>query len=125
MNLLIDSHVAVWWLDNPGRLTAPARTAIADGRNRVYLSVASVWEIGLKAARNKLRLPPSYVELLQADGFTVLEIRLAHARRAPAWPPHHADPFDRMLLAQAEVEGLVLVTRDDALRAYGVPILAA
>ena len=125
MNLLVDSHVAIWWLEDPARLSPAARAAIADGRNRVWLSVASVWEIGLKAARNKLRLPAGYVDILLADGFGILEIRLAHAQRAPALPSHHADPFDRMLVAQAEVEHLVLVTRDEALRAYGVPILSA
>jgi PIN domain nuclease of toxin-antitoxin system len=125
LNLLVDSHVAVWWLDAPTRLAPAARNAIAEGRNRVYLSVASIWEIGLEAARNKLRLPPDYVDLLQADGFGVLDIRRAHAERATALPPHHADPFDRMLLAQAEIEGLTMVTRDAALRAYGVPIVEA
>jgi PIN domain nuclease of toxin-antitoxin system len=125
VNLLVDSHVAVWWLDDPKRLSSAARAAIADGRNQVYLSVASVWELGLKVERGKLRLPADYLDRLRADGFGFLDVRLVHARRAPVLAPHHADPFDRILLAQAEIEHLVMVTRDDALRVYGVPVLGA
>lgn len=125
MKLLLDSHVAVWWLDDPDRLSPSARAAIADGRNEVLLSVASIWEIGLKAARNKLRLPAGYVDLLQSDGIGILDIRRAHAERAAALPPHHSDPFDRMLIAQAEVDNLMLVTRDAAFRAYGIAVIEA
>ncbi len=125
MNLLVDSHVAIWWLDDPDRLSPRARAALADGRNQVLLSVASIWEIGLKAARNQLRLPADYVDVLQADGFGVLDIRRAHAERAARLPPHHADPFDRMLIAQAQVEDLVLVSRDEELARYEVQMLHA
>lgn len=125
MNLLVDSHVAIWWLDDPARLSARARAALADGRNQVQLSVASIWEIGLKAARNQLRLPADYVDVLQADGFGVLDIRRAHAEHATRLPLHHADPFDRLLIAQAQVEDLVLVSRNEALRPYDVHLLDA
>lgn len=125
MNLLVDSHVAIWWLADPARLSARARAALADGRNQVQLSVASIWEIGLKAARNQLRLPADYVDLLKADGFGVLDIRRAHAEHATRLPPHHADPFDRLLIAQAQVEDLVLVSRDEAFRQYDVHLLDA
>lgn len=125
MNLLLDSHVVIWWLEDPARIAATARSAIADGRNRALVSVASIWEIGLKTARQKLTLPDGYVDLLQADGFSFLDIRREHAERAPTLPPHHGDPFDRMLIAQAMAENLVLVTSDAALRAYSVPILEA
>ena len=125
MRLLLDSHAAIWWLDDPTRLSPAARAAIADGRNEVQLSVASIWEIGLKAARNELRLPPGYVDVLQSDGIGILDVRRSHAERAPALPPHHADPFDRMLIAQAEIENLMLVTRDPAFRAFGIPVLEA
>jgi PIN domain nuclease of toxin-antitoxin system len=125
MNFLVDSHAAVWWMDDPNRLAPAARDAIADGRNLVYLSAASVWEIGLKMARGKLRLPATYVDRLRADGFSFLDVSVSHAQRAPFLPPHHADPFDRLLIAQAQIEGLVLVTRDEDLHAYGVPVLRA
>ena len=125
MNLLLDSHVAIWWLNDPARLAPAARATIADGRNRALISVASIWEIGLKTARQKLILPADYVNILQADGFALLEVRREHAERAPALPTHHGDPFDRMLVAQALTENLVLVTSDAALRTYGVPILEA
>ena len=125
MNLLLDSHVAIWWLADPARLSAVARTAIADGRNQAHLSVASIWEIGLKMARNRIRLPPGYVDVLQSDGIGILDIRREHAERAPRLPRHHADPFDRMRIAQAEIENLILVTRDAAFHSYGTPVLDA
>lgn len=125
MNLLVDSHVAIWWLEDPARLSARARAALADGRNQVQLSVASIWEIGLKAARNQLRLPADYVDVLQADGFGVLDIRRTHVERATRLPAHHGDPFDRLLVAQALVEDLVLVSRDEALHRYDVHVLDA
>jgi PIN domain nuclease of toxin-antitoxin system len=92
VNLLVDSHVAIWWLEYPARLSARARAALADGRNQVQLSVASIGEIGLKAARNQLRLPAEYVDVLQANGFGVLDIRRAHAERATRLPAHHGAP---------------------------------
>ncbi len=117
--------MAIWWIDDPGRLSPAARSAISDGRNQAHLSVASIWEIGLKMARNKLRLPPGYIDVLQSDGIGLLDIRREHAERAQGLPPHHADPFDRMLIAQAEVENLIVVTRDAVFHSYGIPILDA
>lgn len=125
MNLLIDTHVAVWWMDRPDRISPEARAAISSGRNRVFLSVISVWEIGLKVARGKLRIPEGYVVALREDGFGFLDVRLDHVERAPVLPPHHADPFDRLLVAQAISEDMILVTRDVILGSYGIPILAA
>ena len=125
MNLLLDTHVVVWWLDDPGRLSEAARAAIADGRNRAFVSAGSVWEIGLKVAKQKLRMPTGHVKALEEDGFGFLDIRMNHVQRAAALPAHHGDPFDRLLLAQAQAEDMILVTRDDALGRYGIPILVA
>lgn len=125
MRLLIDTHVAIWWLRDPRLLSASARDAIRDGRNDVFVSAASVWEIGLKVAKKKLRVPDGYLRALEKDGFSSLDIRPVHAERAPQLPDHHADPFDRLLIAQALCENLVFVTRDDALMEYGAPLLLA
>ncbi len=125
MKLLLDSHVVVWWTLYPGRLRAATRAAIIAAGNDVGLSAASVWELGLKIARQKLSLPDDYAERLLADGFFELPVSIAHAHRAMALPPLHGDPFDRLLIAQALNEGLVLVTADQAIQRYDVPILRA
>ena len=124
--LLLDTHVWLWWqLDHP-RLGTAAREAIA-AASEVRLSVASVWEISIKAALGKLSLPKGadILRELELDGFTPLPIELAHAVRVADLPPLHRDPFDRMLIAQAILEGLTLVTADPQLSQYGVRLLDA
>jgi PIN domain nuclease of toxin-antitoxin system len=125
MRLLIDSHVVVWWLDNPAKLSPIARAALQDPSNEVFLSAASVWELGLKMAKGKLHMPPGFAEVLAQDGFENLDISVAHASRSMELPPHHADPFDRILIAQALLEGMVLVTRDGYIPSYDVPVMEA
>ena len=125
MKLLIDSHVVVWWLDEPGKLTAAARAAISNPDHEVFISAASIWELGLKQTKGKLRLPQGYVNLLREDGFSFLPITTEHATHSVSLPPHHADPFDRMLIAQAMADSLVLVTRDAIIPLYAIPIIAA
>lgn len=116
---MIDSHVAVWWLEQA------ARDAIADPGNEVFLSAASVWELVLKVARGRLVIPDEYVDVLAEDGFVPLPISAAHALAAARLPLHHGDPFDRMLVAQALGEGLVLATRNREIARYNVPLLRA
>jgi len=113
MRLLCDSHVLVWWLDDPLKLAPKARAAIADPDNEVFFSAASVWELGLKIAKGKLRMPKGYVDELRADGFDELPVTVEHAEAATTLPAVHGDPFDRMLIAQTLLENLVLVTRDE------------
>lgn len=125
MRLLLDSHVVVWWALTPGRLRAETRALIASPDTEVWLSAASVWELGLKIARQKLSLGERFEEKLLADGMEELAVTIAHARGAMALPPLHADPFDRMLIAQALAEGLVLVTSDREIARYDVPVLSA
>jgi PIN domain nuclease of toxin-antitoxin system len=125
VNLLLDTAVLLWWLDDNPRLGPPARDAIADETNLVVVSAASAWEMAIKAALGKLRTPEGLVNVLTQEGFSTLTIGIDHALRAGALPPHHSDPFDRMLVAQAIVEELVLVTADQHLSAYPVDILAA
>jgi PIN domain nuclease of toxin-antitoxin system len=125
VNLLLDTAVLLWWLDDNRRLRPPARDAIADEANLVVVSAASAWEISIKAALGKLRVPDDLIDVLDQNGFSTLTIDIAHVLRAGSLPRHHSDPFDRMLIAQAMLEELVLVTADERLSAYPVEILAA
>lgn len=126
MNLLLDTHVLLWAVDDDPSLSQAARAAITDGHNIVFVSAATAWEIAIKKALGKLQAPTdSYLEELRRHRFTPLNVTTEHARAVETLPPHHADPFDRMLVAQSQVEKLTLVTRDGRLQAYAVPIIWA
>ncbi len=124
MNLLLDSHAFLWWIDGGEALAPAAFEAIIDPDAVVVVSAASVWELAIKRATGKLTAAGVFEEEIAVHGFRPLSITAEHAERAGALPRHHGDPFDRMLVAQAQVEGLVLVTRDPALAAYDVRTLA-
>jgi PIN domain nuclease of toxin-antitoxin system len=123
VNVLLDTHVALWWLVDPDVLSEQARDVIGDGGNRVVLSAASVWEAAIKVAAGRLSMPETFDEAAEAVGIESLPISARHARRAAELPPLHRDPFDRMLVAQAVEEGLVIVTRDARVRQYAVATL--
>ncbi|MDR2863618.1 MAG: type II toxin-antitoxin system VapC family toxin [Puniceicoccales bacterium] len=125
MKILADSHVLIWWLSDPGKLHPLVLAAIHDADNTVFFSAASIWEIGLKVAKGHLKVPPGLAQVLGADGFDELPVQVVHAEKALMLPPIHADPFDRMLIAQALHEGLVLATRDRLIAQYNVPLLKA
>jgi PIN domain nuclease of toxin-antitoxin system len=120
--LLLDTHVFLWWRTNDRRLSPAARSAIAEAP-LVFVSAATAWEIGIKAALGRIDLPASVAAGVRASGFEPLPITLAHAEAAARLPPHHADPFDRMLVAQSQGEGLTLVTHDRRLEPYGLAML--
>lgn len=121
MRLLLDTHVLLWAVLNDPRLTHAQRQAIEEGE--VYLSAASVWEIGIKRALGKLEVPEEVFEIAVDAGCRPLPISWTHAEAAAALPLHHTDPFDRMLVAQARCEGLRLASSDTKLGAYGVDLL--
>ncbi len=122
MNLLLDTHVLLWWLaDNP-RLSAKARRAIQDCAT-IYVSAASAWEIEIKKARGKLSAPDNLEATLRVYELTPLSVTVGHAVAAARLPLLHNDPFDRLLIAQASIESLTLLTVDRQLMAYGVPVL--
>jgi PIN domain nuclease of toxin-antitoxin system len=125
MSLLLDTHILLWWLADDPRLGKSVRKRIADPAERVLVSAASIWEIGIKQAIGKLELPESILESTQEEGFEELPITWRHAELAAHLPDHHKDPFDRMLIAQAKLEGLTLVTADSAIEAYDLVILKA
>lgn len=122
MRLLLDTHVLLWAVLNDPRLTEAQADAITQGE--LYLSSASVWEIGIKRAIGKLDVPETLFEVAVDAGCKPLPISWTHAEAAAALPRHHADPFDRMLVAQAQCEGLALVSSDNKLAAYDVALIA-
>jgi PIN domain nuclease of toxin-antitoxin system len=123
--LLLDTHIFIWASTNPGRLSEAQRAAIASETNTAFVSAATAWEIAIKAAVGRLAFTMNSFETIRAGmGFAPLPITLPHGIAAGSLPRHHGDPFDRMLVAQAQVEGLTLVTTDRALRRYDVAILS-
>lgn len=125
MRLLLDSHALLWWLQDDKDLARGAWAAIADGKNEVLVSAASIWEIAIKRAQGTLVTPPDIEAAVAEQSFRQLPITFEHGTAAGSLPPHHRDPFDRMLIAQAMLEGLTVVTRDPRFEAYGVRILRA
>jgi PIN domain nuclease of toxin-antitoxin system len=124
VRLLLDTHALLWALATPAKLPASTARAIRDPANAVLVSAASGWEIAIKVALGKLSADVD--EIVRASleaGFDELAITLAHAVRVRTLPPHHRDPFDRMLVAQAVEEGLTVITRDAAIARYGVSTL--
>ena len=123
MSLLLDTHALLWWMRGEP-IDPEVMHRISDPDVRVVVSAASVWEVAIKRALGKLRFERSMIEAIETSGFESLSISSLHAERAGDLPLHHRDPFDRMLIAQAQVESLMLVTRDAQLSAYDVQLLA-
>jgi PIN domain nuclease of toxin-antitoxin system len=123
VTLLLDTRVLLWWLADDAQLPDPDREAIADVRNAVAVSAASFWEIAIERALGRLETPDDLLDVVLGSGFETLDITPTHAGTAGALPTHHADPFDRMLIAQAQVEHLTLVTHDRRLADYEVALL--
>ncbi len=125
MNLLLDTHVVLWALVQPDRLRDDVRVLITDPAHAVHVSAATVWEVEIKRAVGKLSAPDGFAAECADRGFDGLPIDLVHAARAGRLPPHHSDPFDRMLIAQAIEDDLVLVSDDRAFDAYDVRAIDA
>jgi len=124
VNILLDTHLLLWWMADHPMLPRRAREAIADEDNDVAISVANLWEIAVKAARLRLRADVVEVEeASRASGFAVLSIEARHVRTLRALPRLHGDPFDRMLVAQARTELRYLLTADRQLRGYGESVI--
>jgi PIN domain nuclease of toxin-antitoxin system len=123
VRLLLDTHVLLWYLADDPALPRRAREAIVDGHNAVFVSAATAWEIGIKKSLGKLRAPDDLEEQLVSHRFTPLDITCAHGLAVERLPALHRDPFDRMLVAQAQLEKLTIVTRDRNIPRYDVPVL--
>jgi len=120
--LLLDTHVFLWWRSDSPQLLGPTRKAIAEA-DVVFVSAATAWEAAIKQALGRLDLPDTVEAGVEDSGFEKLPITLAHAEAAAALPRHHGDPFDRMLVAQAQAEDLTLVTHDRRIQPYDISVL--
>lgn len=126
MRLLLDTHALLWALVERHRLSRTATAALEDEASQVFVSAISAWEIEIKRASGKLRLPDDLEAVLAKQDFTALPVTMDHAHVVELLPRHHRDPFDRMLIAQAQFEGLTLVTADRTIRTrYSVATLPA
>jgi len=120
VNLLLDTHTLLWWLSDDPKLSTGTRQAIADASSVVYVSAVTLWEIAIKSTLGKLELPDDFDDVLATQEFWELPLNWEHARRSRDLPWIHRDPFDRMLIAQAQVEALTLASTDSQVRKYGV-----
>ncbi len=123
MRVLVDTHVFIWCDQQPRRVDPTLLARLRNEGNDIFVSVASVWEIAIKRATGKLAFAAPIVETVERLGFQLPPITGAHAEHAGGLPRHHTDPFDRLIIAQANLEGMVLGTQDPAMRPYGVSIL--
>jgi len=125
MTLSLDTHVFLWWLDDPRLLSKAACEAIGNGKNTVYLSAVVIWEIVIKRASGKLDAPDDLEAAMAANRFLPLPVTVPHVLAVATLPEYHRDPFDRLLIAQARHEGFKLVSRDALIGRYGVPRIIA
>jgi PIN domain nuclease of toxin-antitoxin system len=123
--ILLDTHTLIWWAEDDERLPASARKIITAAKNHIFISVVSIWEMAIKARLGKLDLrssPRNYVNAIRADNdFSTIAIEAEHAASVYELPLHHHDPFDRLLIAQAKVEKMIVVSNDDVFNRYDVP----
>ena len=120
MRYLLDTHALLWAPGDPGVLSQAARDTIAYPANLIFVSSASLWECAIKASIGKLDLPDDFFDLIPETGYEVIPIRIAHLNTYRSLPMHHRDPFDRILVAQAQAEALTLITRDPDIAKYDV-----
>ena len=126
MKLLLDTCCWLWWLSDIGNLSQQQLKAIANRKNQLFLSTASIWELGIKVNSNKLTIPQPLDKLIEKqcliDNIVILDIKAHHAIKAVELPLHHKDPFDRMIIAQATCENLTLITSDKIFQKYDVSL---
>ena len=123
MKLLLDTHAFLWWDSKDAHLPPVLHSAIASASNEVFVSAVSVWEIAIKRASGKLAFGGSVASAIEQQGFLSLPITVEHAEWAGSLPQYHRDPFDRLLVAQAHLEGMTLVSVDEQILRYQVPHL--
>lgn len=125
LRLILDTHALLWWLTDPGRINIRTHDAISDPNNLVYVSAVSGWEIALKSNLGKLEVPDNVYSTIDDQGFEYLPVTFLHGVEAGSLPLYHRDPFDRLLVAQARLNDLVLVTRDNRITQYEVSTMVA
>ncbi len=120
MQLLLDTHALIWWFNNDRTLSIEAKQAIADPDNIVFVSAASAWEIAIKKSLGKLQAPNDLKTQIEQKRFTTMAISIDHALTVEKLPLYHQDPFDRILIAQATYENLIIITRDRKFKSYEI-----
>jgi PIN domain nuclease of toxin-antitoxin system len=123
VRLLLDTHIFLWWDRHLRRVPRDLRAAIEDAGNQIFVNSATVWEVAIKRATGKLQFDAPIVDTVERLGFELLPITGLHAEHAGGLPRHHNDPFDRLIIAQAYLEGMVLGTHDRLMRPYGVAMV--
>ena len=122
---LLDTHVLIWWLEGSEKLSSECHEIIRSGENAIYFSAGAIWEMVIKRGLGRLDMPDNLDEVLKGDNIEVLPITAGHALGVGSLPQHHHDPFDRIQIAQARHENLVLVSRDEEIAKYSVKLLRA
>ena len=123
MRILLDTHVFIWWDDENPALAGELREKISEPANEIYVSAASIWEIAIKRGRGKIAFARGIKEAIATNRFLPVPITPDHAEYAGGLPPHHRDPFDRMLIAQATLENMAFATQDEMAGPYGIPTI--
>ncbi len=127
MRYLLDTHTFLWWNMDDAQLSSLAKDLIADGSNEIYVSAVTAWEIAIKTARGRLSLPEEptrYIpNRMNLYGFLALPVQISHAVQVYTLPMHHANPFDRLLVAQSQIESMPLITLDADIRKYDVEVV--
>lgn len=123
MRFLLDTHILLWWLGDDDRLSPEIRAVIGNSENFIFVSAATVWEMSIKKSLGKLSVPNNLLEKLKDNNFEVLNITAEHGLKVTDLPIHHKDPFDRMLIAQAMIEGLTIISLDSKFHLYNIPLL--
>ena len=124
MDLILDTHIILWWMDDNDLLSQKYRLAIENINNICFVSAVSVWEISIKSAIGKLDIPDNYLDVLLNQNFKELPVSWQHACKVRHLPMHHEDPFDRLLIAQALIEDLTILSVDKIIPEYDVKILS-
>ena len=123
--ILLDTHALIWWLNGDNKLGVNAIKYISQPENDIYVSAATIWEMSIKQQMGKLLAPDDIESKIKQSGFSELPISLFHGQQAGRLALHHKDPFDRMLIAQAQAEGLEILTKDENFPAYGIRLINA
>jgi len=123
MRYLVDTHIFVWWLNGDKRLEDPVVEIIKDPKNQIFVSVASGWEISIKHRKGKLPLKTTLKKCFELSSFEILNINLSHILQLDKLSLHHKDPFDRIIIAQSQVENLTLITSDQNIWKYKIDVL--
>lgn len=125
MRYLLDTHVFLWSVADASRIALPVRKIIESPDNVIFVSLISLWELRIKESLGKVTLPKNFYRSLESAGFELLALNLEHIQALGDLPPHHRDPFDRMLIVQAQCEQMTLITRDEEIQKYDLSLLKA